>query len=86
MQSPPTYATATTRAGKNRQVYESRALRTCPGGLVKADLKVSASTGKIVSRRASSAAKRNFVKNGLAAYKIPKRRSSKSGKRVRFSK
>ena len=49
------YPTATTLAGKYRQVYEGRAERT-RSGLTKKDLKVSKS-GKIVSKRASRAAK-----------------------------
>ena len=47
------YPTATTLAGKYRQVYEVRAERT-RSGLTKKDLTVSKS-GKIVSRRASRA-------------------------------
>ena len=35
------------------------------GGLTRSDLKVSKSTGKIVSKRASSASKKNFERNGL---------------------
>ena len=62
-----TYPTATTRAGCNRQVYEGRAKKT-RGGLTASDLKVN-KTGKIVSRRASSAAKKNYVKNGLSVWK-----------------
>ena len=49
------YPTATTLAGKYRQIYEGRAERT-RSGLTKKDLKVSKS-GKIVSKRASRAAK-----------------------------
>ena len=49
------YPTATTLAGRYRQVYEGRAERT-RSGLTKKDLKVSKS-GKIVSKRASRAAK-----------------------------
>ena len=65
--SVPRYPTAETTAGQRRQVYEGRAQMTA-GGLKKKDLKRS-KTGKIVSRRASKAAKRNFQRNGLAAYK-----------------
>lgn len=45
-------------------MWEGRALKT-RGGLTKDDLMVSKSTGKIVSRRASRASKRSFVRNGL---------------------
>ena len=49
------YPTATTLAGQYRQVYEGRAERT-RSGLTKKDFIVSKS-GKIVSKRASRAAK-----------------------------
>ena len=62
-----TYPTATTRAGQFRQVYEGKALKTL-GGLTKDQLMQSASTGKIVSIAASTAGKRRFMENGLAAY------------------
>ena len=65
--SVPHLPTAKTTAGQRRQVYEGRAQMTA-GGLAKKDLKRSKS-GKIVSRRASAAAKRNYAANGLAAYK-----------------
>ena len=48
------YPTATTLAGRYRQVYEGRAEQT-RSGLTKKDLKVSKS-GKIVSKRSSRAA------------------------------
>lgn len=59
-----TYPTATTRAGQRRQVYEGKALKTF-GGLTKDKLKISDSTGKIVSKAASAASKRQYKKNGL---------------------
>lgn len=62
-----TYPTATTRAGQHRQVYEGRAFKT-KGGLTKADLTISACTGKIVSKAASAASKKKYRMNGLAAY------------------
>ena len=63
----PLYPTATTLAGQRRQVWEGRAQMTT-GGLTQADLMESKS-GKIVSRRASAASKRNYATNGLAAYR-----------------
>ena len=59
-----TYPTATTRAGQRRQVYEGKALKTF-GGLTKDKLMESKSTGKIVSKAASAASKRQYKKNGL---------------------
>lgn len=53
-----------TTAGARRAVWEGRAMKT-RGGLTRDDLKVSKSTGKIVSKRASRASKRNFERNGL---------------------
>ena len=61
------YPDAKTLAGQRRQVWEGRALKT-RGGLTATDLKVSDSTGKIVSIRASAASKKRFKQNGLAAY------------------
>lgn len=71
----------TTIAGQRRAVWEGRALKT-RGGLTKEDLKVSNSTGKIVSKRASRASKRSFERNGLRpdkniAYKGAHYRGSK---------
>lgn len=63
-------ATATTDAGRKRQVWEGRATVTRPYGLRKADLKVSKSTGKIVSRRASEAAAKNYKRNGLEPNRL----------------
>lgn len=63
---PSTFPTATTTAGQRRQVWEGRALKT-KGGLTKTDLREN-KQGKIVSKRASSAGKRAFSKNGLGAY------------------
>ena len=51
-----TLPTATTIAGQRRQVWEGKASRT-KGGLTKKDLKENKKTGKIVSVRASAAAK-----------------------------
>ena len=45
-------------------MWEGRAQKT-RGGLTRDDLKVSKSTGKIVSKRASRASKKNFERNGL---------------------
>ena len=53
-----------TLAGQRRAVWEGRAQKT-RGGLTRADLMVSKSTGKIVSKRASAASKRSYRKNGL---------------------
>ena len=53
-----------TIAGQRRAVWEGRAQKTS-GGLTRDDLMVSKSTKKIVSKRASRASKRNFVRNGL---------------------
>ena len=64
--SPTKYPTATTTAGQRRQVYEGRALMT-RGGLTKANLRKS-KTGKIVSIKASNAAKKNYKANGLAQF------------------
>ena len=61
-----TYPTATTIAEQRRQVYEGRAQKT-RSGLTRKDLMRSKS-GKIVSRRASAAAKRNYRTNGLGLY------------------
>ena len=61
------FPTATTTAGKRRQVYEGRALMTAPNGLTKKDLKVSKS-GKIVSRKASAASAKRYVQNGLSSF------------------
>lgn len=44
--------------GSKRQVFQGRAKHTS-GGLVKSDLKRSSSSGKIVSKKASAAAKKN---------------------------
>ena len=61
----PTYPNPDlTTAGARRAVWEGRAQRT-RGGLTRNDLKVSKSTGKIVSKRASRASKINFERNGL---------------------
>ena len=64
-----TYPTAVRRADKLRQVYEGRAHRTT-GGLTKSDLTVN-KRGRVVSRRASAAAKRSFRKDAArrAAFK-----------------
>ncbi len=78
----PTYPSADlTTAGARRAVWEGRAMRT-RGGLTRSDLKVSKSTGKIVSRRASRASKKNFERNGLRpdkniAYKGAQYRGAK---------
>lgn len=53
-----------TTAGARRAVWEGRAQKT-RGGLTRDDLKVSKSTGKIVSKRASRASRRSFERNGL---------------------
>lgn len=53
-----------TTAGARRAVWEGRARKT-RGGLTRDDLTVSKSTGKIVSKRASRASRRNFERNGL---------------------
>ena len=71
-----------TTAGARRAVWEGRAQKT-RGGLTRDDLKVSKSTGKIVSKRASRASKKNFVRNGLRpdkniAYKGAQYRGTKT--------
>lgn len=68
---PPktTYPTAETLAGQRRQVYEGRAKKT-RGGLTKKDLKLSKSTGRVVSKRASKASKKSYKRNGLKDYQI----------------
>ena len=63
----PAYASAKTRAGRNRQVLEGRAMRTCPGGLQAHDLKLNKS-GKVVSKKASAAGKKSFDANNLKRY------------------
>lgn len=70
-----------TTAGARRAVWEGRAQKT-RGGLTRDDLKVSKSTGKIVSKRASRASKRSFERNGLRpdkniAYKGAQYRGTK---------
>jgi hypothetical protein len=65
--SIPRYPTATSTAGKRRQVYEGRAQMTT-GGLTRKDL-VPNRDGKIVSRRASEACKKAYKENGLAKYR-----------------
>ena len=64
-----------TIAGQRRAVWEGRALKT-RGGLSRDDLKVSKSTGKIVSKRASRASKRSFERNGLRPDKNIARKSA----------
>ena len=71
------YPTATTTAGKRRQVYEGRAEMTT-GGLTKADLKEN-KEGKVVSKKASASAKRN--NNFGDARASPFRKRSKRSKR-----
>ena len=60
-------ASAKTRAGRYRQVYNNKAVRTSHGGLFKKDL-VMNKRGKIVSKRASKASKRNFKRSKLKRY------------------
>lgn len=78
----PTYPSADlTTAGARRAVWEGRAMKT-RGGLTRSDLKVSRSTGKIVSRKASRASKKSFERNGLRpdkniAYKGAQYRGAK---------
>ena len=78
----PTYPSADlTTAGARRAVWEGRAMKT-RGGLTRDQLKVSKSTGKIVSRKASRASKKNFERNGLRpdrniAYKGAQYRGAK---------
>tara|TARA_B110001450_G_scaffold255469_1_gene283105 strand:- start:19699 stop:20055 length:357 start_codon:yes stop_codon:yes gene_type:complete len=68
-----------TTAGARRAVWEGRAQKT-RGGLTRGDLKVSKSTGKIVSIRASRASKRSFERNGLRPDKnIANRRTNYRG-------
>ena len=50
------YATATTLAGKRRQVWNRKAKMTGPGGLRRKDLKEN-KQGKIVSKKASKLTK-----------------------------
>ena len=82
-----TFPTATTVAGKHRQVYEGKADKM-PSGLTKKDLKVS-KTGKIVSKAKSRLAKQNseplkMWRQALAqacdergvSYTIPKKRTA----------
>lgn len=76
-----------TTAGARRAVWEGRAQKT-RGGLTRDDLKVSKSTGKIVSKRASRASKRNFERNGLRpdkniAYKGAQYRGTKKPEEVK---
>jgi hypothetical protein len=55
----PAYPTGLkTQAGKNRAVYEGRAMKTGPGGLTKADLMPN-KTGKIVSKKKSKKSQGN---------------------------
>jgi hypothetical protein len=54
----PAYPTAKTQAGKNRAVYEGRAMKTGPGGLTKADLMPNRD-GKIVSKKKSKKSRGN---------------------------
>jgi hypothetical protein len=55
----PAYPTGLkTQAGKNRAVYEGRAMKTGPGGLTKADLMPN-KTGKIVSKKKSKKSRGN---------------------------
>ena len=67
--SIPMYPTAKTIAGQRRQVYLGKARKT-RGGLTKADLKVNPKTGRVVSRRASSVAKRDYSRRGLRAHRF----------------
>ena len=67
------YATATTRAGRNRQVWEGRADKTCVGGLTRSQLKIN-KQGKIVSKAASEAAKKRLRKNPALARKFAQQR------------
>ena len=74
-------------AGARRAVWEGRAQKT-RGGLTRDDLKVSKSTGKIVSKRASRASKRSFERNGLRpdkniAYKGAQYRGTKKPEEVK---
>lgn len=63
--SIPVYPSAElTVPGQRRAVWEGRAQKT-RGGLTRSDLVESRSTGKIVSKRASDASRRNFERNGL---------------------
>jgi hypothetical protein len=51
---------------------EGKAVRhtATAGGLTKSKLKISASTGTIVSRAASARAKRTYSRNGLSDYQF----------------
>jgi hypothetical protein len=62
------YATATTQAGKNRQVWEGRAEQTGPGGLRKSQLTKNKS-GKIVSKKKSKQPLNPFMKASIKARK-----------------
>ena len=70
------HADATTRAGRNRQVWEGAAEITGPGGLKKKDL-VKSKTGKIVSKKMSKNAKANPYMKKLAEAKKSNAKSFK---------
>ena len=53
----PQYMNLTTTAGRNRAVWEGRAMKTSPGGNSKSDLKEN-KDGKIVSKRRSKQGKK----------------------------
>ena len=60
------YASATTRAGKNRQVWNRKAEMTGPGGLKRHQLTKN-KQGKIVSKKKSKKALNCFMKAQLSA-------------------
>ena len=67
------HATATTRAGRYRQVFEGRADKTCVGGLTRSQLKEN-KQGKIVSKAASKAASERLRENPALARKFARQR------------
>lgn len=73
---------AQTTAGIRRAVWEGRLSKT-KGGLTKKDLMVSKSTGKIVSKKASTAAKRRLRQNPRLAAKFKQQQRRMKQGRVR---
>ena len=72
---------AKTTAGIRRAVWEGR-LRSTKGGLKKKDLKVSKS-GKIVSKKASNAAKQRLRENPRLAMKFKQQQNLMRGGKIR---
>ena len=76
-----TRSQAKTTAGIRRAVWEGR-LRSTKGGLTKKDLKVSKS-GKIVSKKASAAAKKRLQQNPHLAMKFKQQQNLMRGGQIR---